>query len=134
MASSIHGAVFLKAVDTSGEYKSGEFIFEHLKQVILEVGPSNVVQVCMDNASNCILAGELIEHEWSSKFFTSCTCHCLDLLFEDIGKLEWVAKMLEEATKVVTFVTRKPTILIVRSSLDLLLLSLHTCLLCWQTC
>lgn len=58
MACSIHGAVFLKAVDTCGEEKSGEFIFEHLKQVILEVGLENVVQVCMDNTSNCVRVGD----------------------------------------------------------------------------
>ncbi|MCO5553800.1 hypothetical protein L7F22_007326 [Adiantum nelumboides] len=50
MACSIYGTIFLKSVDTSGEEKSGEYIFGLLRQVICEVGPANVVQVCMDNA------------------------------------------------------------------------------------
>ena len=113
MACSIHGSMFLKSIDTSGETKSGDFIFRHLKEVILEVGPKNVVQVCMDNASNCILAGEMVEREWPHIFHTRCACHCLDLLFEDIGKIEWIAKVLDNATKIVTFVTRKSTVLAV---------------------
>lgn len=57
------------------------------------------------------------EHEnWWSKsgqniFYTTCTCYCLDLLFEDIGQLAWVKPVLAHATKVVTFVTRKHTVL-----------------------
>ena len=63
MATSAYGTVFLKSVDTSGEYKSGEYIFKILKDVILDIGPSNVVQVCMDNATNCVVAGRMIEKE-----------------------------------------------------------------------
>ena len=65
----------------------------------------------MDNASNCVGAKEMVEREWKHIFYMRCTCHCLDLLFEDIGKIDWIAKVLENATKVVTFVTRKSTVL-----------------------
>ncbi|KAH7424361.1 hypothetical protein KP509_11G004300 [Ceratopteris richardii] len=123
MAISIHGAVFLKSVDTSGHVKSGEFIFQHLKKVILDVGPTNVVQVCMDNAANCIRVGEMVEKEWPTIMFTRCACHCLDLLFEDIGKIVWVANTISQASKVVNYVTRKSSVLAVfrsHSSKDLL--------------
>ncbi|KAH7288850.1 hypothetical protein KP509_31G046500 [Ceratopteris richardii] len=93
MAISIHGAVFLKSVDTSGYVKSGDFIFQHLKKVILDVGPTNVVQVCMDNAANYI------------------------------GKLVWVANTISQASKVVNYVTRKSSVLAIfrsHSSKDLL--------------
>ncbi|KAH7442960.1 hypothetical protein KP509_02G010000 [Ceratopteris richardii] len=118
LASSIHGTIFLKSIDTSGHQKSGEFIFKHLKEIIIEVGPENVVQVCMDNASNCVRAGEMVENEWPHIFFTRCACHCLDLLFEDIGKLEWVAKIIESAHKIVKFVTRKEKVLALFRSLS----------------
>ena len=38
----VHGTMFLKSIDTSGYVKTGEYIFKLLKDVILEVGPSNV--------------------------------------------------------------------------------------------
>ena len=63
MATSAYGTVFLKSVDTSGECKSREYIFKILKDVILHIGPSNVVQVCMGNATNCVAAGRMIEKE-----------------------------------------------------------------------
>ena len=63
IACSIHGATTLKVVDALGEFKPEEFIFEHLENAILKVGPSNVVQSCMNNASNYIYARELIEQE-----------------------------------------------------------------------
>ena len=101
LASSMFGSVFLRSVDT------GEYIFNILKATILEIGPTNVVQVCMDNASNCVAAGHMIEKEWSMIFFTRCTCHCLDLLFEDIGNCAWVNDALRLGMKVTTFITRK---------------------------
>ncbi|KAH7294567.1 hypothetical protein KP509_27G007800 [Ceratopteris richardii] len=93
------GCFFLKSVDTSGHVKSGAFIFQHLKKVMLDVGPTNVVQVCIDNAANCIRAGEMVEKEWPTIMFTKCACHCLDLLFEDIGKIVWVANTISQASK-----------------------------------
>ncbi|MCO5609496.1 hypothetical protein L7F22_063724 [Adiantum nelumboides] len=73
MACSIYGTVFLKSVDTSGEEKSGEYIFGLLRQVICEVGPANVVQVCMDNASNCIVVDidEFCEEDTAPTRFAS---------------------------------------------------------------
>ena len=90
MATSTYGNVFLKSMDSSGECKSREYIVKILKDVIHHIGPSNVVQVCMGNATNCVAAGRMIEKEWPMIFFTRCTCHSLDLSFEDIGKCAWV--------------------------------------------
>ena len=73
MASSMYGSIFLKSVDTSGHVKIGEYIFNILNDAILEVGPLNVVQVCMDNATNCVVAGEMIKKEWLSIFYIGCT-------------------------------------------------------------
>ena len=56
----------------------------------------------------CLL---LIEKQWPHIFFTRCTCHCLDLLLEDIGKLSWVSPVLDIAKSIVRFITRKPTLL-----------------------
>lgn len=47
------GAMFLKAVNTEGEIKDKFYIASLIKEVILEVGSQNVVQVITDNAANC---------------------------------------------------------------------------------
>ncbi|KAH7428556.1 hypothetical protein KP509_09G006800 [Ceratopteris richardii] len=43
--------------------------------------------------------------------YTRCTCHCLDVLFEDIGKLTWVKLVIDNVVKIVTFVIMKPIVL-----------------------
>ena len=103
------GTYFLRAVDTGKEGKktSAEFIYTHIRQAIVEVGPSNVVQVVTDNASNCRKMGRLVEEEFPSIVWTPCASHCLDLLMEDIGKFPWVKEVLRDSNSIVTFFTRK---------------------------
>ena len=70
MATSAYGFVFLKPVDIGGKCKSGEYIFiKILKDVILEIGPSNFVQVCMDNATNCVVARSMVERVTHDLFY-----------------------------------------------------------------
>ena len=37
--------------------------------------------------------------------WTPCTAHCVDLLLEDIGKLDWVDTVIKEAHSLVKFIT-----------------------------
>ncbi|KAH7302126.1 hypothetical protein KP509_23G057700 [Ceratopteris richardii] len=85
MVSCIYGTMFLESIDTSGQIKTSEYIFEILKDAIMDVGPQNVVQVCMNNEANCVRAGCLIVEPLPHIFYTP--------------------------VKIVTFVTMKPTIL-----------------------
>ena len=64
------------AIDTSGNDKTMEFIFDKIDQVIKEVGPENVFAVCMDGA--CKGAFDLIKgkYKWIQCFV--CPSHGLD--------------------------------------------------------
>ncbi|KAM0830201.1 hypothetical protein ACQ4PT_066366 [Festuca glaucescens] len=53
MAITEDGPMFLRAVNTVGDTKSKEYIFEKLAETIDFIGAENVVQVVTDNASNC---------------------------------------------------------------------------------
>ncbi|KAH7437282.1 hypothetical protein KP509_05G064000 [Ceratopteris richardii] len=77
----------------------------------VEVGPSNVVQVVIDNASNYRHMGQLLEGEYPHIVWTPCATHCLDLLMEDIGKLSWVKACTLQASSIVTFFTQKVKVL-----------------------
>ncbi|XP_057997437.1 uncharacterized protein LOC110646511 [Hevea brasiliensis] len=50
------GTVFLESVDASKYSKASEKMFELLDRIVDHVGEANVVQVVIDNASNCVLA------------------------------------------------------------------------------
>jgi Protein of unknown function (DUF 659)/hAT family C-terminal dimerisation region len=124
-----NGAVFIKAVDTTGHKKKKRYIASLLIGVIESLGVSNVVQVITDSASNCKAAGQLVHkkygllinsahllisgHAYAVAFFcrfpsvtwTPCTAHCIDLFLEDVGKLSWALSAITDAKNVVKFIT-----------------------------
>jgi len=60
------GPMFLKVVNCFDEVKDRELIVKHIREVIMEVDPTNVVQVVTDNALVCKVAGLIIKAEFPS--------------------------------------------------------------------
>lgn len=87
--------IFLKSVDSSGEKKEHEYIYKLLKGVIREVGERNVVQVVTDNAANYVKAGKKLMKN-HNVYWTSCAAHCIDLMFEEMGKKEQISKVIDK--------------------------------------
>ncbi|CAL2257810.1 unnamed protein product [Prunus armeniaca] len=71
--------------------------------VLKEVGPSNVVHIVIDNGSAFVKAGEMMM-EWYPIYWTPCAAHCIDLIFEDIGKQESVANVINKARKLTNYI------------------------------
>ena len=71
----------------------------------------NVIQVVTDNASNCRKMGRLVEAEFKHIRWTPCASHCLNLLIKDIGKLDWVKRVVSQALSIVNFFTKKVKVL-----------------------
>ena len=80
MVSSLNGPVFLKAVDTLGEYKDAQFIGELFIKVIEDVGVDSCVQIIIDNAPVCKAAGMIVEAKYPQVFWTPCIVHICNLL------------------------------------------------------
>ena len=116
-----NGEAFLDCIDTSGEDKTGQYIADCIAKEINAVGPSNVIQVITDSASNC-------KSSWQIDTFPHITCspcaaHCLDLLLEDLSKIEWIKKQFKEGREIVHFVTcHHKSLAIFRKHSDLQLL------------
>jgi hypothetical protein len=53
--------VFLATHDSSSVITSSQNILDLLLKMVNDVGPSNVIQVIIDNATNCKGAGKIIE-------------------------------------------------------------------------
>ena len=98
------GTMFLKSVDASDKVKDGQLLFQLLDQVVEEVGVANVVQVITDNASNYVLVGKLLEEKHKTIFWTPCVAHCIDLMLEDIGKIDWVKNTVDHAKSITKFI------------------------------
>ena len=70
--------------------KDENLLFCLLDEVVEHVGEANIVQVIIDNASNYVLAGKMLEEKHKTILWTPCAAHCIDLMLEDIGKQDWV--------------------------------------------
>ena len=53
--------------------------------MIKEVGEANVVQIVTDNVSAFVKVGKLLMKKYNL-YWTPCVVHCINLMFEDIGK------------------------------------------------
>ena len=95
--------VFLKSVDASNYIKDHKYIYELLKTIIKEVGKENVVQIVIDNGSASMKAGKQLMKKYNL-YWTLCVAHCIDLIFEDIGKRPRVIEVINNARKITNFI------------------------------
>ncbi|GBG63940.1 hypothetical protein CBR_g39944 [Chara braunii] len=98
------GVLFWKSHCMSGKDKGAASYFDILAESIHEVGEKSVVGVIMDNAAVCVRAGRLVEDTFPMIFHVPFAAHCLDLVLHDVGKIEWVARMVGKANDLVKFV------------------------------
>eukprot|EP00253_Pinus_taeda_P032925 PITA_32925 len=105
MVSSLSGPVFMKAVDTLGEYKDAQFIGELFIKVIEDVGVDSCVQIITDNAPVCKVAGMIVEAKYPQVFWTPCIVHSLNLALKSIvSDVLWIGSIIENARHIRNFV------------------------------
>ncbi|KAL3523848.1 hypothetical protein ACH5RR_016682 [Cinchona calisaya] len=100
---SSEGTMFLRSVDIANLINSGDSLFELLKEVVEEVGVRNVLQVITNSEDRYVEAGKRLSEAYPSVFWTPCAARCIDLMLEDISKLEWVHLVLEQARTISRF-------------------------------
>ena len=85
-------AVFMKSVDSTdhmadGGRKNAAYLAEQICIVIRDVGAENIVQVIMDGVKKA--CWPITNAEFPHIICAWCTAHVMDLLLEDIGKMEF---------------------------------------------
>ena len=98
------GILFVKFVDTSDIVTDANKLFLLFDEIIIWVGPTNLVQMVIDNATNFVAVGRLIFHKYKHINWLTCAPHCLNLIFKDICKLNHIAELARHASKVTIFV------------------------------
>ena len=98
------GTWFMKSIDASDTIKNGELMFTYLDDVVEEIGEENVVQVITDNAFNYVNAEMRLMEKRRRLWWTPCAAHCIDLMLEDIGKVNVHDTTLALARQVVKFI------------------------------
>ena len=71
--------------------------------MIKEVGEENVVQIVINNGSAFVKARKLLMKKYNL-YWIPCAVHCIDLIFEDIGKRAIVSKLITNAQKITNFI------------------------------
>ncbi|XP_038701981.1 uncharacterized protein LOC119998684 [Tripterygium wilfordii] len=119
MAASESGPIFLKAVNCGGERKDKKFIANLMKEIILDVGELNVVQVITDNTPVCKAAGLIIETQFPTIFWTPCVVHTLNLVLKNVcaakhtesesdimfEECSWIADIVGDVVFIKKFIT-----------------------------
>ncbi|CAI5495927.1 unnamed protein product [Closterium sp. Naga37s-1] len=98
------GAVFAESIDCKLETKTGGYIASVLRPIIEKVGPDNIVAFCMDGGSNYGAACRELMLEYPHIEHVPCATHVMDLLMEDIGKMDWAKDIVDKAGVIITFV------------------------------
>ena len=98
------GALFVRTKDVTGLTKDAAMMHDSLVEAIEQVGAKRVVHVVTDNASVMVAARRLLAIKYPHITCSGCAAHVLDLLLEDLGKLDWVAPSLQHANAIVNFV------------------------------
>lgn len=88
--SSSRGLTFLKAVDIDDTDKMENLFTSALTDAILEVGPTNVLQIISHLGHPCKSSESLVLTKFPHIFWSPCTSHSIQMLMEDIAGLEWI--------------------------------------------
>ena len=91
-------------IDASDRIKNGELMFKYLDDVVEEIEEKNVVQAITDNASNYVNDRMRLMEKRRRLWWTPCAAHCIDLMLEDIGKVNVHDTTLARARQVVKFI------------------------------
>ena len=81
-------------------------MFKYLDEVVEEIEEENDVQVITDNASNYVNVGMGLMEKRRRLWWTPCVAHSIELILENVGKLNVHNDKLLRATQVVKFIYR----------------------------
>ncbi|XP_058189375.1 uncharacterized protein LOC131306961 [Rhododendron vialii] len=114
MAASVGGAMFIKAIDSSGNTKDAKYVGSLFMEAIKQIGEEHVVQIVTDNATNYKAAGLSIETKFPHIFWTPCVVHSLNLASKNIcdpgaksphyAQCKWIVDLVSKVNDIRNFV------------------------------
>lgn len=105
------GTLFLKSVDASDITNSSEALLGLFDTIVQEVGPKNIVNFVTDTDPSYKTAGRLLMTKYKTFFWNACGSHCIDLMLEEIGKIDEVKEVLLKAKKLTGFIYNRSWVL-----------------------
>lgn len=97
------GTMFLKSADVSDISECPDALLELFDGVVQEVGPKKIVNFVTDASVSCKAASKLLMERYKTFFCITCRRHGVDLMLEEIGKMNEVREVLAKAKKITQF-------------------------------
>jgi hypothetical protein len=94
-------------MNLSKDSHTGEFIAQKIKEVIENIDPNKISAIVSDNASNMVLAKNLIAKDFPHIIPLRCIAHHINLLTSDIMKLEFAKDTINKVCKIYYFILLK---------------------------
>lgn len=98
--SSPRGLLFLKALDIDDSAEAENLFTNILSDVILEVGPTNILQIISHLGHACKSSESIIFTKFPHIIWSPCTSHSVHLLMEEIAGLEWIKPVVSCAKEI----------------------------------
>jgi hypothetical protein len=95
--------VFYKAVEPGEERETAVYISSQIINVISKIGSAKFLTVVTDNASNMKAAWAIVEKEYPHITAVGCASHSLNLLLNDIMKVETLSNLFKKAKKIIVY-------------------------------
>ncbi|XP_019244884.1 PREDICTED: uncharacterized protein LOC109224804 isoform X2 [Nicotiana attenuata] len=111
LVNSPRGSLFLESIDASDSSTDHIKMFTLFQNTIEKIGPSKVVQVVTDNASENVKAGGMIEGAYKNVYWTPCAAHCINLMFGDIFKERPFSTVFGQGVRLHSYICQRPLLL-----------------------
>lgn len=100
-------------VDVSVESHTGESTMQHLVDMLAPYDPRKINAIVSDAAANCVSARQFLtmQEDFSHVIQHRCLAHFLNLIGKNVSEEKGVADIIEEANKLINFMTSEPAIL-----------------------
>ncbi|XP_019252818.1 PREDICTED: uncharacterized protein LOC109231627 [Nicotiana attenuata] len=106
LVNSPRGSLFLESIDASDSSTNHMKMFTLFQNTTEKIGPSKVVQVVTDNASENVKAGGMIEGAYKNVYWTPCAAHCINLMFGDIFKEKPFSTIFGQGVRVHSYISQ----------------------------
>lgn len=111
LVSSPSRTFFHKSVDASGYFKNPKHLADLVDTVIQDFGPENIVQIIVDNSLfQAVITTHVAQH-YGTIFVTPCASQCVNLILEDMCKVDWVNRCISQAQTITKFIYNNATML-----------------------
>lgn len=96
--------MFLKSVDVTNIIGETEQMYELLKQVVEEVGVSDVLQVITPTEEHYVAVGRKLCETYPTLYWAPCASTSIVLMLQDFGKFEWINSTLKQCKSITRFI------------------------------